>query len=176
MKKTGFCLLLSAALSVILWLPLYSNTQTQVPPASDELTLKDLPDGEGKDILVAACGSCHSVERSIAQRRTKEQWRATVDGMIARGTQMFIEEADTLVEYLGIHAAPLGQAAGARLDINSASAETLASALKIEESLAKNIVSYREKEGKFSSVDGLKKVPGMTDAIFNSIQDRVAVK
>ncbi len=56
------------------------------------------------------------------------------------------------------------------VSLNKASAaEIQAISSKIPESLAKDIVSYREKNGPFKKADDLLKVPGMTQDFFETI-------
>ena len=65
-----------------------------------------LPEGEGKKEVTTLCASCHSLQLIVSQRKTAEQWRNTVDNMIGRGAQLFVEEVDTIAAYLSTHLAP----------------------------------------------------------------------
>ena len=40
---------------------------------------------------------------------------------------------------------------------------------------AESIVSYREENGAFSSVDAIKKVSGIKDGVYNQIKDKITV-
>lgn len=66
-------------------------------------------------------------------------------------------------------ATPAGKTAdeeGARVSINSASAEELAQAMNgVGLKKAQAIISYREEYGPFKTVDDLKQVPGMGSAL-----------
>lgn len=62
-----------------------------------------LPDGRGKAPIVSACSGCHEIARVTAQRRSKAQWRETVDDMIARGAQVADADYDDVIAYLGTH-------------------------------------------------------------------------
>jgi hypothetical protein len=62
----------------------------------------ELPDGEGRRILVASCTSCHDL-RDVTKLRgfyTREQWRDVVVTMVEYGAQMKKGEDEVLVEYL----------------------------------------------------------------------------
>jgi competence ComEA-like helix-hairpin-helix protein len=59
------------------------------------------------------------------------------------------------------------------VEINRASAGEMARSLKIPTTLAKAIVAARERVGDFESVEELKNVPGMTQAIFERIAPRL---
>jgi hypothetical protein len=62
----------------------------------------ELPDGEGRRILVASCTSCHDL-RDVTKLRgfyTREQWRDVVTTMVEYGAEMKKGEDEVLVEYL----------------------------------------------------------------------------
>lgn len=75
--------------------------------------------------------------------------------------------------------APSGSAAGAgqaaMVDVNTASAQELQSVPGIDQTLAQNIVSYREANGPFASVDDLLKVSGMDQQKLDSIRSSITV-
>lgn len=62
-----------------------------------------------------------------------------------------------------------------KLNINTASAEELASLPGIGPSLANAIVSYRTKQGFFISIEDLKKVTGIGVAKYEGIQDLISI-
>jgi cytochrome c5 len=65
----------------------------------------DLPDGEGKRILVASCTSCHELTEVTKFKGyyTKEQWRDIVKTMVEYGAAMKKGEDEVLVSYLTEH-------------------------------------------------------------------------
>jgi competence protein ComEA len=63
-----------------------------------------------------------------------------------------------------------------RIDINSADVDTLTSLTGIGKSRAQGIISYREKEGPFSSIEDIKNVPGIKDSIFEQIKEEIVVR
>ena len=62
------------------------------------------------------------------------------------------------------------------IDINSASFQQLESLPKIGKGMAKNIIEYREKYGKFRKVEHLILVKKMSDSKFREIQSLVKVE
>jgi competence protein ComEA len=79
----------------------------------------------------------------------------------------------------GLTLAPIGGAwaasdAGARININTASATELAKLPGIGASKAQAIVAFRTKEP-FSRPDDLRKVKGIGDKLYESIKDQVTV-
>jgi competence protein ComEA len=117
-----------------------------------------LPDGPGKDATVKACGMCHETRRAASVRLTREGWAAVIDGMIKRGAKVSNEEFPVVLEYLATNF--LGQAPQP-LNVNTAQQIDFESAGGLLRSEAAAVVRYREKNGRFKSLDDLKKVPGL---------------
>ena len=61
------------------------------------------------------------------------------------------------------------------ININTASLEQLITLNGIGEAKAKNIISYREEHGNFSSIENIKDVTGISDTIYEKIKDYITV-
>lgn len=61
---------------------------------------QDLPDGEGKDVVLKVCTPCHGVSEFTGRRLTRAEWDDKVDNMAARGARASDEEFDLIVKYL----------------------------------------------------------------------------
>lgn len=61
------------------------------------------------------------------------------------------------------------------VNINSATAEQLTSLPGIGDTKAAAIVAYRDENGDFSSIEDIKKVSGIGDAIFANIESKITV-
>jgi hypothetical protein len=61
---------------------------------------QDLPDGQGKDLVVKVCTVCHDTARITSKKWTKERWNDLVDDMAKRGAMASDEEFDTIIAYL----------------------------------------------------------------------------
>ncbi len=59
-----------------------------------------LPEGDGSEIVEAACTQCHGVEYITSSTRTLEQWDYTVSVMIGYGVKLEEDEVQTVVRYL----------------------------------------------------------------------------
>jgi competence ComEA-like helix-hairpin-helix protein len=68
-----------------------------------------------------------------------------------------------------------GAAQGPKVDINTASAQEFQSVPGIDAALAQNIVSYRDANGPFSSVDDLSKVQGMDRQKLDQVRNHFTV-
>jgi competence protein ComEA len=73
-------------------------------------------------------------------------------------------------------AAPAGKSADGKLNLNAATAEELDKLPGIGSTRAQAIVQTRENEGRFHSVDDLKKVPGFGVKLIDQIRDKVTVE
>jgi len=76
----------------------------------------DLPDGPGKDVVASACTTCHTVDRIVALKQTKEGRRITVRQMEEEGASFNSADVETIVAYLvnnfGPNSDPPATAAG----------------------------------------------------------------
>lgn len=68
------------------------------------------------------------------------------------------------------------QEADDKININTATKEQLMSLNGIGESRAQDIIDYREQNGGFSSIEDIKNVTGIKDAIFQKICDDIKVQ
>ena len=65
-----------------------------------------LPAGEGRDLLTAACTSCHGLATITAMRDGAAGWKALVYNMVLRGAQLNGAETDKLIDYLAANYGP----------------------------------------------------------------------
>ena len=61
------------------------------------------------------------------------------------------------------------------ININTATLEQLQTLPKVGESKAKNIISYREKNNGFKTIEEIKNVSGIGDSIFDQIKDYITI-
>jgi hypothetical protein len=59
-----------------------------------------LPEGKGKDVVLNACSSCHSVDRIAALRLSEEGWRNTLRQMIENGASLNPDDINPILAYL----------------------------------------------------------------------------
>lgn len=152
-----------------------SNTPQQgsAPPdaAKQEAAKRSLPPGPGRDELIRACSGCHLLTVVTSQRKSESDWTDTVIEMRSRGANASDEDLEKIVEYLAKNYGP--QSAPAKVNVNTASASDIATGLSLPNAEAQAIVDYREKNGKFKDIAGLKQVPGVEADKIDAMKDRI---
>jgi competence protein ComEA len=136
------------------------------------LSGEGLPDGPGKDETVRACAPCHEARRAASVRLTRDGWAAVIDSMQKRGAKISDEEFPVILEYLSTHFAGAAQQP---LNLNTATQIDLESAGGLLRREAAAVIKYREQNGRFKSVDDLKKVPGLDFKKIESRREAVVV-
>lgn len=130
------------------------------PPAS-------MPEAPGKAATVKTCSACHALTNITSQHRDADAWTATVTKMVGYGATGTDDELQQIVDYLTKYYGPAsasdsGAAAShAKIMVNKESATQLTTDLGLTDDEAKAVVTYREKNGDFKSIDDLKKVPNI---------------
>jgi competence protein ComEA len=129
-----------------------------------------LPEGPGRAETEKVCKSCHDLERSVSRRQDRDGWQATLTKMVALGTKATDQEFAVILDYLTKHF-PAEEVPP--VNINEAPAIELESRLSLRRSQAAAIIAYREKRGKFKSIEDVKKVPGIDAAKIEEKKDRI---
>jgi cytochrome c5 len=74
-----------------------------------------LPDGDGKKVLQAACTACHGLDGVVRLHLDKAGWEGLVASMVSNGAQVDSKDMPVLIDYLvknfGAAAKPAGQQA-----------------------------------------------------------------
>ena len=83
-----------AALCLVVVAALPASAQTvQLLPA------RELPQGEGRDLVAVACSQCHALNVILSVREGPAGWRHHVNNMVLRGAQLTPREAETVIRY-----------------------------------------------------------------------------
>jgi competence protein ComEA len=123
------------------------------------------PDGPGKAEFARVCGACHEAEVVLEHPQTAGDWSGTLERMSQAGADASAAEWRLIEQYL--------DAELALVNINEAPYEELQRTFAIDEALAKAIVKMRQDKGKFTSIDDVKKVPGLDAAKVDARKDRL---
>jgi competence protein ComEA len=112
----------------------------------------------------AVCGSCHATSL-VEGLRTQPEWAEVVEQMVkigARGTAKQFEAVNrVLLRTL------------TKVNVNTAGAAELASALELSQATADKIVERRTKAGLFTSIEQLKELPGVDPRKLDTRKDRL---
>ncbi len=68
--------------------------------AAPHAIAQDLPDGDGKDVVVKACTSCHDADNFTSKKHTKAEWKEVVDTMVAYGAEVTDDQSEIITTYL----------------------------------------------------------------------------
>jgi competence protein ComEA len=124
-----------------------------------------LPDGPGKERMVAACGRCHEAQRSASLRLTREGWEKVVADMVQRGAAMTSDEQSAILDYLSTYL--LGEAAQP-LNINTATNIDLEAVAGLTRKESAALREWVVKNGPCKALEDLKKAP----VDYKKIEDR----
>jgi competence protein ComEA len=131
---------------------------------SAQSTAGQPPAGPGRDALFKICSDCHSAESALSQLKTHDEWVKTLDEMANNGAQGSDEEWTQIQAYLDKHYS--------FIFINKATAKELESTLDVAPAVAEAIVRRRTEKGNFTSIDDVKRVPGVDPAGIDARKDR----
>jgi competence ComEA-like helix-hairpin-helix protein len=131
----------------------------------------DMPEAPGKAITLRYCTGCHGADQFSSSRKSGNDWDQTITAMTEKNLA-FASDADyaAVLDYLSSCLGPVSK----KVNINKAAACELTRMLEISDELADAIVAYREKNGTFKDLDGLKKVAGVDSAALDAKKDTIA--
>jgi cytochrome c5 len=61
---------------------------------------------KGEAVLQRACTSCHSIDLTTGQPRSRDEWTEMVSRMVGNGAQLTDDEYNTLIDYLATQYGP----------------------------------------------------------------------
>jgi competence protein ComEA len=130
-----------------------------------------MPDGPGKQETQKLCTQCHELERALSPRQDRDAWQATVNKMVNLGLRASDADLQLVIDYLSksFPGEPIP-----KLNVNTATAIQLESALSLKRSESALVIEYRAKNGNFKSLDDLKNIPGVPFAKFEAKKSRLA--
>lgn len=68
--------------------------------AQDTSTKQQPTDKETRELVEVVCASCHDLTVVTERTGTKDEWKAVVQSMVARGADLSEKEADLVTDYL----------------------------------------------------------------------------
>jgi competence protein ComEA len=127
-----------------------------------------LPEAPGKAVVVMVCTNCHDSSLMTDAPRTIDGWVDVMYLMKDFGATMTEEQSKTVTDYLVTNLA--------LVEVNKAEAAHLQLVLGVNETVAKDVVAYRDKQGGFKTIDDLKKAPGLDAAKVDALKERLIFK
>jgi competence protein ComEA len=95
---------------------------------------------------------------------------------VADGQTIYVPSEAEAEEGLYTQASSTDAGTGGRVNINTATKQQLMELSGIGESRAESIISYREKNGAFSSIEDIMNVSGIKEAAYERIKDDICVR
>jgi competence protein ComEA len=99
------------------------------------------------------CGMCHEATLVGRSLRTPMEWEEVIGEMVALGATGTDEQFAQVTTYLLRNLS--------KVNVNTARASKLALILDVPAAIAELVVKYRGSNGRFSTIDDLKKIPGL---------------
>jgi len=117
-----------------------------------------LPDGSRVYEAISAAGGfrADAATTQVNQAEILEDEMTVYVPTISEGTELFQQKES-------------------KININKASKEELMTLPGVGESRAESIIRYREENGKFQSIEDIKQISGIKDALYESIKDLIKI-
>lgn len=134
------------------------------------LWAQDIPEAPGKAVTLQYCTQCHGSDMFSGTRNDANGWDQTMTTMTDKGIA-WASDADynAVLNYLSTCLGPALKS----VNVNKAAACELARMLATSTAQADAIVAYREKNGSFKDLAGVKKVAGMDPAALDAKKDTI---
>ncbi len=132
----------------------------------------DLPDGQGKELILRACVGCHKAEELAVYRFTKSEYQAIVYRMGDRGAPATRAELDAIAAYLFEHFPKVEDST--KINVNKATAQQLAAGLALTGEEAAAVVKYRERHGDFHAWGDLLIIYGVDGKKIAASKDKMS--
>jgi competence protein ComEA len=165
MMRASFAVLMSAVVFVVATAAAPLRPVEQDPAPATTAAQDRFPETTGKAPLLKVCSNCHTAESVVQSLRTRQEWSDVVDQMSRYGAEATDQEFDQILTYLVKHFSPIR--------INKATAKDLESTLDVPPGVAEAIVAYRADKGDFTTIDDVKKVPGLEASKIDAQKARV---
>lgn len=131
----------------------------------------EYPVESAKRLVETTCTLCHELSNIEGKQWTKAQWRDKVIEMLQEEPEVTQPERDAIVYYLAKNYGKPG--VKPPVNVNSAPAKDLETELGFSASEAAAIVKQRTANGKFKTLDDVKKVAGVDAATVDSKKDLI---
>ncbi len=165
----------------------YSEAGNQTGEAGSD---RVQPVEEGQQIYVYVCGEVkepgvysfcegariqQAIEAAGGFTEQAAENYLNLAGWIADGQQIYVPGKEEVTDRPAAESENSESAGTFRININKAGVTELSTLTGIGEQRAKDIISYREKNGDFTCIEDIMKVSGIKESTFERIKDRICV-
>ena len=140
--------------------------------ADAALDAKVMPEGQGKQIILRECTTCHAPDHFVKYRHTDEEWQTIVIRMGQRAKLTSKEDLDAIQKYLATNF-PKVEEAG-KVNVNKATAKEMEAQLLLTPAEASAVVQYRERHGQFLLWGELLVIYGVDGRKIEAVRDRMS--
>jgi competence ComEA-like helix-hairpin-helix protein len=149
------------------------GTSTDAPKA--ELDARMMPEGpgNGKQVILKECTTCHAPSHFVQYHHTNDEWQAIVTRMGQRAKMSNKEDLDAIQKYLATNFPPKADEAG-KVNVNKASATEIAKTLSLTPEEGAAVVQFREKHGQFLLWGELLTIYGVDGHKVEAAKDRMS--
>lgn len=144
----------------------FAEGQKTAQKSKDDGWAELLPPGDGRELVLSSCTSCHNLKSVVDTRKSRESWAKSVNDMIQRGAPVFPEEIEPMTAYLS---RAFGAAVPKLINVNTASREDLEKLLNLKPEIVTRILTARGKAGSFKNPEDLRRNLGMEKEDFEKI-------
>jgi len=163
----------AAALRTLVW-----AGQSAPPPqqpgsgavTQDQNAHPEFPEGPGRDAVMQLCVRCHSPNIILASGKDRLGWEDTITKMVRLGATGDDEDFSDIADYLTAHFPP---SPIQKVFVNMATDKQIADVLGVSLEDAKAIVTYRDAQKGFKSLDEMKQVPNVDQKNLDAKKDRL---
>ena len=151
------------------------KSQAGVPndaKVASNVTAKEMPDGQGKEIILRECTACHLPDHFTKYRHTNEEWQAIIIRMGQRVRSASKEELDIVQKYMATNYPKLEEAG--KLNVNKATAKEIETGLALTPAEAAAVVQYRSLHGTFLQWGELLAIYGVDGFKIEAAKDRMS--
>jgi hypothetical protein len=131
-----------------------------------------LPPGDGRELVLKQCTSCHDLKGMVQLRKSKDGWEQIVMDMGARGAPIMLDEVDPVVNYL---ATVFGPTAPPFTDANTETRDGLTRLPGVTPEAADRLIAARAKEP-LASHEQVRAALGLDAKAFEKIKPYIYVK
>lgn len=125
-----------------------------------------LPPGDGRELVLNSCASCHNLKIVVQARMSRADWAKSVNDMIQRGAPVFPEEIEPITTYLS---KAFESAVPKLVNVNTATREDLEKLPNLKPEIVTRILEARGKAGPFKNSEELRRTLGMEKGDFEKI-------